>query len=139
MKYHSNLILGAPLGKDKRKVWEDAILERFGGDVEKACEYASDIAKGQMTKSAGILSSTSILAGISYFTKAQAPLILAMIAILLTLASFYSKWSKDPEIVRNPRLELERTMHLCYNRSMFNNLAVFLAFASVVILAWKLL
>lgn len=139
MKYHKNFILGAPIRERDRQAFEKAILERFNGDAREASLFMGHEADRQITKAGGILSCTSILAGISYFVHAKVPLLLALIALLLSIGSFYAKWTSNVESVTDFKLDFEQVLHICYNRCVFNNISVFLVFASVIFLAPALL
>lgn len=139
MRYHSIFLLGIPVKRSDRQAYEQAIKDRHGGDLEKAISYVQSAADRQITKASGILSSSSLLAGLSYFTEARVPLIMILMAILLSLTSFYSKWASSVNSFNNPEEDFERVVHVCYNRSLANNLSTFLLFISVIILATNII
>ncbi len=118
----------------ERKKFEEALRERFHGDTPKAVDFLQKMADLQITKSGGLLSSASLLAGLSYFLKAQIPLLLILVSLLLFLGSFYSKWPKSVESVLDPNMEFEQLVHICYTRAIFNAIGTFLIFISILIL-----
>lgn len=132
MNYHRNFILGGPIREADKKAFKESILKRFDGNAREAQAFMINEADRQMTKANGLLGCASILAALSFFVNAKEPLVLLIIALLLLVTNFYSKWSVRTEPLTNLELDFDLTYHICINRSIFNNVSAFLLFISII-------
>lgn len=126
-------LLGAPLGAGERRLFEDALLSRFGGDAEKAQAYMDKVLDRQINKARGLLSATSILAGIAIYVGSTFATLMAFASILCMLDILFVRWSATPSYA-TAHEDFLRTCRLCYSRSILVTLAIASTFLSVCFL-----
>jgi hypothetical protein len=134
MIYKDNYFFGAPWSADERQKFENAILKRYNNDSEKALGYVSNELLIQLSKSSGILGSSSLLAGISYFLGAPFAVIISLLTILISISSFYSHWPKEVWVVEDPLHDFKMAFRLACNRSIQNSISTVLIIINVIYL-----
>ena len=87
----------------------------------------------QISKAAGILSSSSILTGIGVYLHVLLPVVLTLLTILLMMTIYYVQWSR-PDAVLSAKADFESISELCYTRSVTIALGSALTFSSVLLL-----
>lgn len=126
--------LGAPLSSSQRAEYEEALIQRFGGDIEKAVNYMESVTNAQITRASGILSSVSILAGMSYFVKAPLALITALVSLILVATMLYLPWPRTPDHVRDPKLEFDQMCRRFHYRAFCNRICITLVILTILFL-----
>lgn len=134
MIHRPHYFFGAPLRKRDRDAFAQAILRRYDGDIDKAIEYVKDITTRNIAKGSGILSSTSILAGMSYFLGATFALYAGLAAIAITASMLYVDWPKDILYAESKEADYEWSWNIAFHRSIANSVSVFLILCSVILL-----
>ncbi|MDB5259748.1 MAG: hypothetical protein JWO73_956 [Candidatus Taylorbacteria bacterium] len=127
-------ILGAPFLRARRKQFEVATLERFGGDYERAVLYMDKVTDSQMNKASGLLSSVSILAGMSYFVEAHTSLVLALASIVIVVSTLYVPWPLSQAASVAAESEFKSLCRRSYYRAICNRLGISLIILTVVFL-----
>ncbi len=131
---HKTYFFGAPIREKERGAYEDAVLRRFGGDIEKACAYVDKVTDSQIGRASNILSSTSLLAGMSYFVNAPYALIVALVSLLIVTSSLYAPWPGTPEEVVDERIDFHRTFQRIYYRAICNRIGITLIILTVLLI-----
>lgn len=126
--------LGAPFLRARRKEFESATLERFGGDYEQAVLYMDKITNSQTGKASGLLSSVSILAGMSYFVEAHMALVLALVTIVLIVSTLYVPWPLAQAASVAAESEFKSLCRRSYYRAICNRLGITLIILTVLFL-----
>lgn len=139
MIYHSNYVFGAPLRKSDQERFIEAVRQRFNGDLEKTYSFIQGEVDRQIGKASGLLTCASILAGLSYFVRFTPSIVIALVAVLLAIGSFYSKWPVDSKAVSDVNIGIEHSFHIAVNRSLANAASTFLIILAVLLLAYRLL
>lgn len=132
-KREHNFFLGAPVFHKDQEEFEKALLSRFGDDTEKAFSYIDKVADRQINKTRGILTSTSILAGVALVAGSFVALILALISVLVLLSIFFVQWDRFDRY-QNAEADFRATCRVSYTRSIIMSGAIILTVASIIVL-----
>lgn len=129
----SVFLLGAPIRRAEQRAFENALLTRYGGDAEKAFMYIEKVLDRQINKTRGILTSTSILAGVALVMESFGAIIAAFISVFMLLSIFFVQWDSLPRY-QNAEADFKATCRTCYTRSIIMSIAILLSVASIVLL-----
>lgn len=127
-------MLGAPFLRARRQEFEAVTLERFGGNYEQAIIYMDKVMSSQTSRASGILSSVSVLAGMSYFVEAHLALVLSLLSIVLVVSTLYVPWPLSQTANGAAEAEYRSLCRRSYYRAICNRLGITLIILTVVFL-----